>query len=268
MRQTTPCDSAVLLAALGILGYAASMVTHEALGHGGYCLACGGHTTLLTPWLESCAFPGAPALGIKAAGPGAQFGAGLLAWLALRLLSPGAPRLRFFLWLYMVFNLFVSLGYVAFSGITDLGDAAEIIARLHAQFVWRGALILLGSVVYLLSMRMAAFELKRFAGLDDRTRRLFRLVCIPYAAAGIFACCICALNEWRGHGAAFGWAVASSFGAGSGMLFLPGMQRGMESTGTSTGSSPAIYLEWGVAWGALTAAVIVVFLFYLGPGLR
>ncbi len=54
-----------------------------------------------------------------------QFGAGLLAWLMLHLLSQGAARLRYFFWLYMVFNLLISSGYVVFSGITDYGDAAS-----------------------------------------------------------------------------------------------------------------------------------------------
>jgi hypothetical protein len=38
----------MMLGALGILAYAASMMTHEALGHGGYCLALGGHNVMLT----------------------------------------------------------------------------------------------------------------------------------------------------------------------------------------------------------------------------
>lgn len=175
MRPAAPRDSAGMLAALGILAYAASMMTHEALGHGGYCLAAGGHTVVLTPWWETCAFRGEATLGIKAAGPGVQFGAGLLAWLWLHLSTPKAVRLRCFLWLYIVFNLLVSAGYVAFSGLTKLGDAAELIAGLSPALVWRGGLILLGSAVYFLAMQIAAFELRRFAGLDDRVRRSFAL---------------------------------------------------------------------------------------------
>jgi hypothetical protein len=276
-----------MLAALGILAYAASMMTHEALGHGGYCLAAGGHNTMLTPWRETCNFPAAASLGIKAAGPGVQFGAGLLAWLGLRLLSryapPGVARLRGFLWLYMVFNLLVASGYVAFSGVTDLGDAAELIARLHPPIVWRGGLILLGSVFYFLSMLAAALELKRFAGPDDGNRRLFRLVWFPYAAAGVFACCTGAsnqtmgrgasiglavaspaFNQTMGHGAAIGMAVLSSFGAGTGMLFLPAMQFGI----ASKERSPTVYLNWSAAWGVAAAAVIAAFLFFIGPGLK
>jgi hypothetical protein len=147
--------------------------------------------------------------------------------------------LRYFFWLYMVFNLLVSSGYVAFSGVTDYGDAAVLIAGLHPHVLWRGGLILLGSGVYFLSMRAAALELKRFAGLDDGRRRLFHLVRIPYAAAGVFACATGALNQTMGHGVAIGLAAASSFGGGLGLLRLPDMRHGM----ASTGGSPTVYLE-------------------------
>lgn len=253
-----------MLGALGILAYAASMMTHEALGHGGYCLAAGGHNVMLTAWGERCDYPGVPIPGIHAAGPAAQFCAGLLAWLALRLLSDDAARLRYFVWLYMVFDLLISSGYILFSGITNIGDAAVIIAEIRWHGAWRCALILFGAIVYFLSMRAAAMELKRFAGLDDRFPRLFRLVWIPYVAAGLFACCTGALNRTMGHGAAIGFAAASSLGGGSGILGLPDMQRGM----TSTGSQHSVYLEWNAAWGVAAAIVVVAFVMFVGPGLE
>jgi len=253
-----------MLAALGILAYAASMMTHEALGHGGYCIAIGGHNVMLTAWGESCNSPGVITSGIDAAGPGIQLGAGLVAWLVLHLLPADAVRLRYFFWLYMGFNLLVSSGYVAFSGVTDFGDAAVLIAGLHPHVVWRGGLILLGSAVYYLSMWAAALELKRFAGLPEGGGRVTRLVWIPYAAAGVFACCTSALNQTMGHGVAIGLAAASSFGAGLGLLRLPDMQRGM----ASKGASPIGYLNWSAAWGFAAVLVTVVFLFFIGPGLK
>jgi hypothetical protein len=253
----------MMLAALGTLAYAASMMTHEALGHGGYCLAVGGHTTMLTPWMETCHFPGAPSIGIKAAGPGVQFAMGLLAWLALRRLPQNLARLRFFLWLCMVFNLFVSAGYFAFSGVTDFGDAAELIAPLHPAMVWRSGLVLLGAAVYYMSMLAAAVELKRFAGPDDANRRLFRLVLIPYAAVGVFACSTAAMSRILGHGDSLGIAVASSFGAGWGVFRLPDMIRGM----ALQRPSPTVYVSRNAAWGVAAAVVIVAFLFFIGPGL-
>jgi hypothetical protein len=254
-------DSAIILAALGILAYAASMMTHEALGHGAYCLALGGHNDMLTAWGERCDFH---APGIQAAGPGVQFGAGLFAWLILHWVSASAARLRYFLWLYMGFNLLVSSGYVVFSGVTDFGDAAVLIAGLNPHIAWRVGLILLGGVIYYLSMRAAALELKRFAGLDDGSRRLTRLVWIPYAAAGVFASCCGALNQTMGHGTAIGLAAASSFGAGFGLLRLPDMQRGL----APRESSPSSYLTWNTGWGIAAAVTIALFIFFVGPGLQ
>lgn len=252
-----------MLAAAGILAYAASMMTHEALGHGGYCLAAGGHSVMLTAWGERCNFPHAEAIGIEAAGPAVQFGAGLLAWLALRRISQDAVRWRYFFWLYMVFNLFVSAGYVAFSGVTDFGDAAVLIGGRSPHIAWRCGLIALGLGLYYLSMRAAAFELARFAGIDRGGARLFRLVWIPYAAAGVFACCSGALNQTMGHGTALGLAAASSFGGGFGILRLPDMQQGL----SSQESLPTLYLAWSAAWGVAAAGVIALFLFFMGPGL-
>jgi hypothetical protein len=227
----------MMLGALGILAYAASMMTHEALGHAGYCLARGGHNVMLTAWGEGCS---SHPPGIEAAGPGVQFGAGLLAWLVLHRLPRGNARLRYFFWLYMIFNLLISSGYVAFSGVTDFGDAAVIIAGLKAHVLWQGVLILLGSMVYFLSMQATALELKRFAGLDGGSRRLFRLVWIPYVTAGTLACCSGALNRTMGLGTAIGLAAASSFGSGLGMLWLPDMQRGMALKELG----PSVYLRW------------------------
>lgn len=268
-----------MLAALGTLAFAASMMAHEGLGHGGYCLAVGGHNTLLTPWSETCHFPASPRLGIKAAGPAAQFGFGLLAWLALHRVSPNAARLRYFIWLCMTLSLFISSGYVAFTGILNEGDAAELVAPLLNPLVWRSVIILLGSSVYFLSMRAAAYELRRFAGSDGQMNRLFRLVWIPYASVGIFACCTIAMNRIIGHGLSglavaspglnrtvglLGLALASSFGAGSGMFGLPPMSR---YTSLRI-SPPAQYVQWNAAWGAVAGMVVLLFLFCIGPGLR
>jgi hypothetical protein len=57
----------MMLGALGILAYVASMMTHEALGHGAYCFSLGGHNVMLTAWGEGCSVR---PRGIEAAGPG------------------------------------------------------------------------------------------------------------------------------------------------------------------------------------------------------
>ncbi len=251
-----------MLAVSGILAYAASMMTHEALGHGLYCVAAGGHNVLLTTWRETCTL--SLGAGIKVAGPGVQFGGGLLAWVVLRLLPPNAGRLRYVLWLYMAFCLLISSGYVAFSGVTDFGDAADLIAGFTPRIVWRCGLVAFGSVGYFLAQRAAAWELKRFAGSAGTGGRLFRLVSIPYAAVGVFACVTGALNQTTGRGAAIGLAVASSFGAGTSLLFLPLMQRGIKLRD----SPPTVNVEWSASWGIAIMVAIGAFLIYVGPGLK
>ena len=262
MKQAASEDNAVMLGLLAALAYAASMMTHEAFGHGAYCLAAGGHNVMLTGWMETCSVAGGR--GMKAAGPGVQFGAGLFAWLVLRRLPAEATRLRSLVWLYMTFDLLIASSYVAFSGITTIGDAADYIAGLHPSLLWRGGLVLCGSLVYFLSMEAAACELRRFGGSDTGTKRLFRLVWIPYVAAGCFACCSGALNRTMEPGAALGFAAASSFGAGSGMFGLPGLQRGR----AARLSLRALYLEWSTLWSIPAAVVIVAFLLFVGPGLQ
>jgi hypothetical protein len=264
-QEKTVRDDAAMLGGLGILAYAASMMTHEALGHGGLCIALGGHNVMLTAWAERCNFLGVPPFGIEAAGPGVQFVAGLLAWLALRLAPPGLPNLRCLLWLYMVFNLFISSGYVAFSGVTDFGDAAVIIAGLEPHALWRGALILLGAAAYYFSMRAAALELEHLAGNKQGSARSRRLTWIPYLAAGVLACCGAALNRTMPSTVAtLGLAAASSFGAGWGMLQLPNMPRGV----AVSDAAPAARLRFSPAWALVVAVVTAAFIFILGPGLE
>ncbi len=264
MEKNVPSDHALTLGALGILAYAASMMTHEALGHGGYCLAVGGHNAMLTAWGERCNFSNAQPFGIEAAGPGLQFVAGLLSWWVLPRLPAHAPRLRYFFWLYMVFNLFVASGYVAFSGVTDFGDAAVLIAGLNPHLLWRGVLTLFGAAAYYLAMWVAASQLKRFVGINDGWRPVFRLVFIPYATAGVFACCAGALNRTMPTGVAIGLAAASSFGAGFGMLRLPAMQRAM----TISPLRPGVFITWSLGWALAALVVIAAFLLVIGPGLE
>lgn len=260
LQDAAARDNAVMLGALCILAYAASMMTHEALGHGGYCVAHGGHNVMLAPWGERCDLQ---LFGIEAAGPLAQFGAGLLSWLALRFLPGRLANLRCFLWLFMVFNLLASSGYVAFSGATDFGDAAVLIRGLEPFLVWRGALFLLGAALYYGSMWAAAFELRRFAGSDNEGARLNRLVWIPYLTAGVLACCAGALNTTMPPGLALKLAVASSFGAGLGMLRLPDLQRGI----AMRTPMPATYVNWSFLWAIAAALTATIFMMVLGPGL-
>ncbi len=253
-----------MLAALGILAYAASTMTHEALGHGSSCLLVGGRSTLLTPWMQTCEFPAEPRMVVKAAGPAVQFGAGLIASLILHLPALRSTTTRYFLWLLVVFNLLISTSYVAFSGFTHFGDAAELIAGHQPRLAWHISLVLIGAVTYFLAMQLSARELRRFAGLDFRQARLFRLVWIPYLSAGVFALCTAATHRTPGAGLACEMAALSSFASGAGIFWLP---EGAIRIPFAAAAQSA-YLRWSRAWGIAAAVVVLVFLLFLGPGLH
>jgi len=168
---------------------------------------------------------------------------------------------RSFLWLYMVFDLFMSSGYVAFSGVSDFGDAAVIIAGLFPHGMWRGLLIVIGAVGYYLSMWIAALELRRFISSTHGKRRVQRFLWIPYLAAGVVACGAGALNRTMAPGVALGLAAISSFGAGFGMVWLSDLHCRMVIT------EPNWYVRRSISWIAAAAAVGATFVFVLGPGL-
>jgi hypothetical protein len=260
-QHANSSDDAVMLGALGILAYVASMMTHEAFGHGAFCIAAGGRNVMLTGWAEGCNLHPVP-MGITAAGPAVQFGAGLLAWLALRRSPVGCVVQRSFLWLYMVFDLFISSGYVAFSGVTDFGDSAVLIAGLSPRWLWRALLVVVGAVVYYLSMWAAAVELGRVLGSygDERVKRF---LWIPYLMAGLLACCAGALNRTMAPRIALGLAAASSFGAGFGMLLLPELQRRV----AISAPVPASHIRRSFAWVVAAIVVGAGFVFVLGPGI-
>jgi hypothetical protein len=113
-------------------------------------------------------------------------------------------------------------------------------------------------------MRVAAAELKRLGGAGTGPKRLWRLVWIPYVTAGVFACCWGSLNQTMGFGSAVGLAAASSFGGGFGLLRVPDMQRGWVATEVLR----TRYLSWSPVWGSVAVVTIVVFILFIGPGLR
>jgi hypothetical protein len=254
-------DDAVMLGALGVMAYVASMMTHEALGHGIYCLLAGGHNVALSGWSEGCSLHPEP-LSVPAAGPAVQLGGGLLAWLALRVLPTRQFLvLRCFLWLYMVFDMLISTGYVAFSGVTDFGDGAVLVAGLPSHAMWRGLLIIVGAVGYYLSLWAAALELRRLLSSNADNRRARRFLWIPYLTAGVVACGAGALNRTSAPGVALGLAAISSFGAGFGIVRLSDLRCRVAIT------TPVLYVRRSIPWLAAAAAVGAFFGLVLGPGI-
>src|SRR5215468_4642168 len=137
--------------AIAVVAYALSNVVHEGLGHGGACVAVGGHPRQLTAVFFDGDVEGLPASAgrwVAAGGSLANLAAAAVAWAALRVIPARWGRGRFFLWLVLAVNLLQAFGYLLFSGLGGIGDWAVVVRDLHPVVLWRALLTAIGAVLY------------------------------------------------------------------------------------------------------------------------
>lgn len=235
-----------LLTLIGIAfaAYLAADVAHEGLGHGGACLALGGHVTLLDTTFEGCSIR---SRWIDGAGPLIGILVALFAWAGARRVP--TPNLRAFLVLLFAFAAFWNIGYMIKSGLTGTGDWHFAIETLKPEGPWHIALAIAGVALYIAAMRMLVLIWPAGEGMASA---MFAVAAYLAAAAlstagGYF--------DPRGPATILSDALPSSLSAIG--LVLVGVRR--SDTAAVTSSVP-----WMIA-GALSA---VVFVAMLGPGLR
>src|SRR5438445_590289 len=89
--------------AIALVAYAASNVSHEAVGHGAACVALGGKPNVLSSVHFDCSEEAISALarrGVAAAGTIVNFIAGAIGLVALKATNPvRKPHISYFLWL-------------------------------------------------------------------------------------------------------------------------------------------------------------------------
>jgi hypothetical protein len=258
------------VAAIAVVAYALSNVVHEGLGHGGACVAVGGHPKQLTAVFFDGDLEGLPASAgrwVAAGGSLANLLVAAIAWAGLRLIPAGWGRGRFFLWLVLAVNVLQAFGYLLFSGIGGIGDWAVVVRDLHPAALWRLGLVVAGGVLYfLVAPRLFMPELEPFlpADREQRVARVRTLTLLPYLAGGATFAIAGALNP-------LGWiyvlisAVAASFGGTSLLAWYPVLWARRVPV-----SSPEVPL--GVArspaWLVAAAVTLFVFIGVLGPGIR
>ena len=262
----TSADDRPTLAALGILAFAPANITHEALGHGLTTLAVGGRPVLLTTcYLTST---GPDSKWIPAAGGLMNLAVGLAALLALRLLPRPAPRPRFFLLLVAAFNLFFAFGYPAYSGIARFGDWAAVTSGLNPRWLWRLLLIAISIAGYYATMLLLAPAIAPFAAQPSSATlpnepRLLRLTLTPYLAAILLACAAGALNPqgWRTMLTSGLPAAAAAFG-------LTQLHHLVTANWRNAPHSVVAPVKRSYPCILVAAAVAVIFVTILGPGIR
>jgi hypothetical protein len=262
LRETSYPDLFTILAITIVTTVLTSFI-HEAIGHGGMCVATGGNAMVLSTVHFECSAE--PRL-VAAGGTLANLLFGALSWPIARAIRKSASW-RYFFWQMMAFNLFDAGGYFLFSGVGNFGDWAAVVAGWHPAWAWRVGLIALGVVTYfLLFVPLCLRELRPFLGKDPivRVQRARRMTVVPYLATGILACIAGALNPVSPLLILLS-AAAASFGGKSGLAWMWTLLRGTRIPSSEL-QMPEIQHRWG--WMVAAILVAIVFIAVLGPGVK
>jgi hypothetical protein len=234
-------------------------VVHEGLGHAATALLTGTQSGVLTTVAWSSDFDSRL---VAAAGTLANLVAGLVFWVVLHGATRATVRLRFFLLISLAFNLFTGTGYFFFSGVTNFGDWAVVIAGLQAHWLWRTLLVLVGIAAYYAAVLVVGSGVVRYVGVPrNDERRLWKLTLIPYLSATLLICAGGLLNP-LGMQLVWQSALPGTAGADSGLLWL----RYYIPKGTipERGSER---ISRSYAWIAVAVALSLVYIFVLGRGI-
>jgi len=258
-RVSPTNDDAPTVCAISLLSAMFADVIHEGLGHGALALIAGTQSGVLTTVAWSSAIDSKL---VAAGGTLANLAAGTGFWIALRSAKRASVQFRFFLLTSVAFNLLAGTGYFFFSGVTDFGDWAVVIADMPAHWLWRTLLVVVGISAYYFAVSVVGNGLVTYVGVPrTEQRRLRRLTLIPYFSAALLLAAGGLLNP---IGIQLVWqsALPGAAGADSGLLWLRYYiprkvipERGSEGIGRN------------YVWIIVAAILSLVFIFVLGRGI-
>lgn len=252
-------DDGLTVCAISLLAGILANVLHEGLGHAATALLTGAKSGVLSTVAWSSAQDSRL---VAAGGTLANLAAALVFWIVLRSAKSASAQLRFFLLICFAFNLFDGTGYFLFSGFTDFGDWAAVMAGLPAHWLWRVLLVVVGISSYFGAALVVGRGLVRYVGVPrNEARRFWKLMVIPYSCSILLASAGGILNP---IGIQLLWqsALPATAGGHSGLLWL----KYYIPKGTAPErSSDAIGRSF--AWIAVAVALSIPFIFVLGRGI-
>ena len=252
-------DDWLTVCAISILAGILGDTLHEGLGHAATALLTGAKSGVLSTVAWSSDYDSRL---VAAGGTLANLAAGLLFWMALRSARNASVRWRFFLLTSIAFNLFDGTGYFLFSGFTDFGDWAVVIAGLPGHWLWRTLLVVGGIVSYFGAVLLVGNALVRYVGVPrSESRRLTKLTLLPYLTSILLASASGVLNP---IGLQLMWqsALPATAGGHSGLLWL---KYYIPKGTVPARSSDSIARNY--VWIALAIALSMPFIFVLGRGI-
>jgi hypothetical protein len=251
-------DDGLTSMAISVIAGVISNIVHEGIGHGLTALVTGAKSGVLTTVAWSSGFDSRL---VEAGGTLANLAAGLVFWLALRATKSASTQLRYFLLITCAFNLFSGTGYFLFSGLTNFGDWAVVIAGMHPHWLWRALLVIGGTVSYVAAALIIGIGLVRYVGIPRPEQgRLRKLTIVPYFSAILLASVAGLLNPL---GIQLVWksALPATAGGQSGLLWLQySIPRGTEPQRTPHA------LGRSYRWIMVAAILAIVYVVVLGRG--
>jgi len=257
--QAQAIDDRATVCAISLIAAILANVLHEGLGHAAIALLTGAKTGILSTVAWSSDLDSRL---VAAGGTLVNLAAGGVSWTTLRSVRSASVQLRFFLLLCVAFNLFVGTGYFLFSGVTNFGDWAVVIAGLPAHWLWRTVLVVVGVSSYYAAALVVGVGLVRYVGVPrNELRRLRKLTFIPYFSSIVLLSAGGLLNP---IGIQLMWqsALPATAGAKSGLLWL---RYSIPSGTVPVRGSEGI--DRNYAWVALALALSIIFVFVLGRGI-
>jgi len=259
MSTTTAVkDDVLTVCAISALAAMLADVLHEGVGHALLAVLTGAKSGVLSTVAWSTAFDSRL---VAAGGTLVNLAAGLLLWLALGRAAKASVATRFFLLISCAFNLFDGTGYFFFSGVTDFGDWAQVIAGMQPHWMWRTLLVVIGIAAYYGAVLLLGVGFVRQLGITPNDARLRRSTILPYVSAIVLIGVSGLLNP---IGIQLVWqsALPATAGAYSGFLWfryyipkqiVPG--RPLDGIGRS------------FAWISAAIVLALVFVIELGRGI-
>jgi hypothetical protein len=127
-------DDWATVCAISILAGMIADVLHEGVGHALVALLTVARSGTLTTVAWSSAYDSKL---VAAGGTLVNLASAGVFWLLLRKSREGSVHVRLFLLLCCAFNLFDGTGYFFFSGVSNFGDWAVVIAGMKPHVFWR-----------------------------------------------------------------------------------------------------------------------------------
>lgn len=240
--------------AIAVLAFVTADLSHEALGHGVAASLSGAKQIVLSyTYLSS----DLQSRWVSGAGPLVNVVEGLLALLVIRqesLRTQKRLRLAWLLFLLFNFNLLVAAAYCVYSGVSNSGDLAVMVAGLPYLGAIRVALCVIGLALYGAVVVLGGRELRRFP-----MPHMLLIGMAYFAALGLD--CGAALLNPLGLKYFLISALPTTAAANAGLFAMPGLAEQGSRDETSRG------VERSKVWIVAGLVAAALFIFIVGPGL-